>query len=66
MNPSVTIKFQNKELVSVTVEKKVNVGFLDADSLTDILDDTFTLTLTGPDGYKSKPVSIQNGKKRHL
>ena len=56
--PSVTIKFQNKELVSVTVEKEVNVGSLPDDpSGTE-----FKLTLTGPDGYKSKPVSIQNGK----
>ncbi len=56
-NPDVPIQIKNKELVSVTVEKKVNDGFL-----TDTSGQTFTLTLTGPDGYESAPVSIQNGE----
>ena len=62
--PSVTIKFQNKELVSVTVEKKVNVGSLPDDpSGTE-----FKLTLTGPDGHKgtetgyTENVTIKNGE----
>ena len=62
-DPDVPIQIENKELVSVTVEKKVNVG-----SLTDTSNQTFTLTLTGPDGHTgtetgyTQTVTIKNGE----
>ena len=62
-DPDVPIRIENKELVFVTVEKKVNDGFL-----TDTSGQTFTLTLTGPDGHKgtetgyTQTVTIKNGE----
>ena len=63
-NPDVPIQIKNKELVFVTVEKKVNTGSLPDDpSGTE-----FKLTLTGPDGHKgtetgyTQTVTIKNGE----
>ena len=62
-DPDVPIQIENKELVSVTVKKEVNAG-----SLTDTSNQTFTLTLTGPDGHKgtetgyTQTVTIKNGE----
>ena len=62
-DPDEPIQIKNKELVSVTVEKEVDAG-----SLTDTSNQTFTLTLTGPDGHTgtetgyTQTVTIKNGE----